>query len=116
MTYLIINYLTTAAVVVFVSEFAKANDKLVGFVTPLPLVTILTLIWLYVEHQSSTKISNHAYYIFWYGLPTLPMFLLFAYLLPKLGFWLTLITCVVFILAIFYVYVHLIKQFGIHLF
>ncbi len=116
MTYLIVKYLITAAVVVFVSEFAKASDKLGGFVAALPLVTILTLIWLYVEHQPSIKIANHAYYTFWYVLPTLPMFLLFPYLLPKLGFWPTLIACVIFTLVIFYVYVHLIKQFGIHLF
>lgn len=115
MTYLVIKYLITAAVVVLVSEFAKASDKLGGFIAALPLVTILTLIWLYVEHQPSTKIANHAYYTFWYVLPTLPMFLLFPYLLPKLEFWPTLIACVVFTLIIFYVYVHLIKQFGIHL-
>lgn len=115
MTYLIIKYLITAAVVVLVSEFAKASDKLGGFVAALPLVTILTLIWLYIEQQPSTKIANHAYYTFWYVLPTLPMFLLFPYLLPKLGFWPTLIACVIFTVAIFYIYVHLIKQFGINL-
>ncbi|MES2580166.1 MAG: DUF3147 family protein [Pseudomonadota bacterium] len=116
MTYLVVKYLITAAVVVLVSEFAKVSDKLGAFVAALPLVTILTLIWLYVEHQPTIKIANHAYYTFWYVLPTLPMFLLFAYLLPKLGFWPTLVACIVFTLAIFYGYVHLIKQFGIHLF
>ena len=115
MSYVIIKYLITAAVVVLVSEFAKANDKLGGLVAALPLVTVLTLIWLYIEQQPTLKIANHAYYTFWYVLPTLPMFLIFPYLLPKLGFWLTLSSCVVITLVIFYLYALALKQFGVNL-
>ena len=115
MTYLIIKYFITAAVVVLVSEFAKSSDKLGGLVAALPLVTVLTLIWLFVEKQPTTKIANHAYYTFWYVIPTLPMFLLFPYLLPKFGFWPTLLSCIVMTLVIFYVYAIVLKNFGIDL-
>ena len=115
MTYVIIKYFITAAVVVLISEFAKANDKLGGLVAALPLVTFLTLIWLYFEQQPALKIANHAYYTFWYVLPTLPMFLIFPYLLPKLGFWLTLTSCIIITLVIFYLYALALKQFGINL-
>ena len=112
MSYLFIKYLITAAVVVAVSEFAKANGSLIA---ALPLVTVLTLIWLFVEKQPVTKIANHAYYTFWYVIPTLPMFLLFPYLLPKFGFWPTLLSCVVVTLVIFYVYANVLKNFDIDL-
>jgi hypothetical protein len=115
MSYLFIKYFITAAVVVLVSELAKANDKLGSLIAALPLVTVLTLIWLYVEQQPVSKIANHAYYTFWYALPTLPLFLLFPYLLPKLGFWFTLIACIVFTLVVFYVYANVLKSFGINL-
>ena len=115
MTYTIIKYLITAAAVVIVSELAKSNDKLGSLVASLPLVTLLTLIWLFVEHQPIAKIANHAYYTFWYVLPTLPMFLLFPYLLPKLGFWPTLFACIIFTIVVFYVYARLLKIFGINL-
>jgi hypothetical protein len=115
MTYIIIKYLITAAVVVLVSELAKANDKLGGFIAALPLITLLALIWLQIENQSIAKIANHAYYTFWYAIPTLPMFLLFPYLLPKWGFWLTLLSCIVFTLLFFYLYVIGLKHFGIDL-
>ncbi len=115
MLYLILKYLITAAVVVAVSEFANANDKLGGLIAALPLVTVLALIWLYVEKQPMSKISNHAYYTFWYVIPTLPMFLIFPYLLPKLGFWPTLLACVVVTLVIFFVYANVLKNFGINL-
>ncbi len=57
---------------VVVSEAAKRNDKLGGFIAALPMVTLLTLFWLYFERQPETKIANHAYYNFWYVIPTLP--------------------------------------------
>lgn len=115
MSYVIIKYLITAGVVVLVSEIAKANDKLGGFIAALPLITILALIWLHIENQPMTKIANHAYYTFWYVIPTLPMFLLFPYLLPKLGFWVTLLACIGFTLLVFFFYVTGLKHFGVDL-
>lgn len=115
MRYLIFKYLITAGLVVLVSEFAKRSDKLGGFIAALPLVTVLTLIWLYVEQQPSSKIANHAYYTFWYVLPTLPMFLLFPYLLPKIGFIYSLVGCVVFTVIIFWLFTLALKPFGINL-
>lgn len=108
-------YLITAGVVVLVSEFAKRSDKLGGLIAALPLVTVLSLIWLYVEHQSVSKIANHAYYTFWYVLPTLPMFLLFPYLLPRWGFVITLISCVIFTMMMFVIFALIAKQFGVDL-
>lgn len=115
MQYLIMKYLVTAGIVVLVSEFAKRSDKLGGLIAALPLVTVLTLIWLYVEHQPTIKIANHAYYTFWYVLPTLPMFLLFPYLLPKIGFIFTLISCIIFTVSLFVVFALFMKQFGVNL-
>lgn len=115
MQYILLKYLITAGVVVLVSELAKRSDKLGGLIAALPLVTVLTLIWLYVEHQPASKIANHAYYTFWYVLPTLPMFLLFPYLLPKIGFVYTLISCVVFTILVFWGFALIMRHFGVDL-
>lgn len=80
MVWLITKYLTTAFVVVLISELAKRSDRIGSLVASLPLVTLLTLIWLYLEKQPIEKLSNHAYYTFWYVVPTLPMFLAFPLL------------------------------------
>ena len=99
--YLIIKYLVTAGIVVAVSEFAKRSDKLGALVASLPLVTVLTLIWLYVENQAAEKLSRHMSFTFWYVLPTLPMFLLFPWLLGKFGFWLALLMWLVTTILVF---------------
>lgn len=115
MQYLIVKYLVTAGVVVLVSELAKRSDKLGGLVAALPLVTVLTLIWLYVEQQPVSKIANHAWYTFWYVIPTLPMFLAFPVLLPRIGFWATLLACVVITMICFGVFAVAVRRFGIEL-
>ena len=115
MAWIITKYLITAGLVVFISEMAKRSDKLGGFIAALPLITLLTLIWLYVEKQSDEKIANHAYYTFWYVIPTLPMFLLFPYLLPKLGFWLTMGTSVVVTIICFGLFALFMKGIGVEL-
>ena len=79
----------------------------------LPLMTLLILFWLFFEKQPQDKIANHAYYTFWYVVGTLPFFLIFPFLLPKMGFVLSLSVSVVLTLIIFYVYCLLVKQFGI---
>ncbi len=115
MVWIISKYFLTAAVVVLVSELAKRSDKLGGLVAALPLVTILTLIWLYAENQSPEKIANHAWYTFWYVVPTLPMFLVFPILLPRLGFWPSLLACVIVTVVCFALFALLVRRFGIEL-
>ena len=115
MIWLIFKYFLTSAVVVAVSEFAKRSDRLGGLVAALPLVTLLTLVWLHVENQSEEKIANHAWYTFWYVVPTLPMFLAFPLLLPRIGFWGTFFTCIVITVACFWLLLLMVRKFGIEL-
>ena len=115
MYWLTTKYLLTAAVVVLVSELAKRSDKLGGFVAALPLVTFLALIWLYVEKQPEAKIANHAWYTFWYVVPTLPMFLVFPLLLPRIGFWPTILSSVVITIVCFLLFRMAIKPLGVDL-
>lgn len=115
MAWIITKYFLTAAVVVLVSEFAKRSDRLGGLIAALPLVTIMTLIWLYLEKQPEQKIANHAWYTFWYVLPTLPMFLAFPWLLPRLGFWPTLLASAAISLISFGLFVLIARRFGVEL-
>lgn len=115
MAWLITRYLITAAIVVGVSEAAKRSDRLGGLIAALPLVTVLALVWLYLDKQPATKIANHAWYTFWYVLPTLPMFLAFPVLLPRIGFWPTLLASVVITIGCFALTAWAVRPFGIQL-
>lgn len=115
MGWIFAKYLMTAAIVVVVSEVAKRSDKAGAFIASLPLVTILALIWLYVERQPQEKIANHAAYTFWYVIPTLPMFLTFPWLMARLGFWWALAASTAITIACFLGFAVLLRRFGVDL-
>lgn len=115
MPWLVVKYLITAGVVVAVSEFAKRSDRLGALIASLPLVTFLALIWLYVERQPAEKIANHAWYTFWYVVPTLPMFLLFPRLFARFGFWWALGLCALVTVACFGVFALVVRPLGVKL-
>jgi len=112
---ILIKYLITAGLVVLISEIAKRNDQWGGLMASLPLVTLLTLVWMQLEQQPIDKIANHAWYTFWYVLPTLPFFLIFPTLLKTCGFWLALLIAVGITLMIFLGFAKVVAMFGIEL-
>jgi hypothetical protein len=114
--FLLIKYAITALIIVLVSEVAKHTDRLGSLIASLPFVTISVMIWLHVERQGEEKIANHAYYTFWYVLPTLPMFLLMPWLLHRgWGFWLSLVLAVTLTMLCFAATAIICKRFGISL-
>ncbi len=115
MPWIITKYAITAAVVVLVSEVAKRSDRLGALIASLPMVTLLALTWLHIEKQPTEKIANHAWYTFWYVVPTLPMFLAFPLLLPRLGFWWTLGASAALTVVCFSLFALAVRPFGIQL-
>jgi len=105
----------TSLIIVVVSEIAKNYDRLAAFIASLPLVTLITLFWLYYENQPQEKIANHAYYTFWYVIPTLPMFVFFPWAIKIFGFWITFILSIFLTIIIFFLYATILKKFGINL-
>lgn len=115
MGWLITKYLLTAAVIVAASELAKRSDKLGALIVALPLVTIMAMVWLYIEKQPIEKIANHAWYTFWYVVPTLPMFLIFPTLLHRFGFWPALLISACITIICFGIFAVIVRAFGINL-
>ncbi len=115
MTLILIKFITTAAIIVFVSEIAKFSDRLGALIASLPLVTFITLFWLFYEDQGNEKIANHAYYTFWYVIPTLPMFLFFPWIIKHLSFWPSILLSILLTVVVFIAYALILKRFNIHL-
>jgi len=116
MGMLIFKYAFTAFVVVLVSEIAKRTEKVGALIASLPVATILIMIWLHVENAGAAKIAGYAYYTFWYVLPTLPMFLVFPWMLHRgAGFWTALAANCALTVALFFVTALVAKRFGVSL-
>ncbi|MCW7469762.1 DUF3147 family protein [Leptospira kanakyensis] len=115
MYFLFFKFIITAILIVVISEIAKRNDRMGALVGSLPLVTLLTLIWMYVENTSEEKIGNHSYYTFWYVLPTLPMFLIFPWLLKNFHFYLSVLFSILITFVLFYFLALFLKRYNIDL-
>ncbi|MFC3702114.1 DUF3147 family protein [Reinekea marina] len=114
--FILYKYLITAALVVLISEVAKRSANLGALIASLPIVTLLVLIWLHVEGAAADKITKHAFYTFWYVIPTLPMFLVFPLAYRKFGFWLSLVFVCILTVVLVALWSKLVSYFGIKLF
>lgn len=116
MTMLIAKYAVTALLIVTVSEVAKRMDRIGALISSLPFVTVMVMIWLHLENQGNSKIANHAWYTFWYVLPTLPMFLLLPWMLNRgSSFWTALGSAAGLTFVCFALTALIMKRFGVHL-
>jgi len=116
MLFLVLKYATTALIIVIVSEVAKRSDRAGALIASLPLVTVMAMIWLYWEKAGTGKIANHAYYTFWYVLPTVPMFLFVPWMLRRgVRFWPSLLAGCGLTFVCFALAAYVLKRWGISL-
>ena len=113
MLYFFLKLAITAGLIVLISEVAKKNDALGGFIAAMPLVTLFVLFWMYFEGVPEKKIGNHATFTLAYVIPTLPMFLIFPFLLSKIGFYGSILVSIITTLTFAYLTHLLILYLGI---
>lgn len=90
MPYYLLKIVLSAVVITAVTEIVKRSDRLGALLASLPFVTIVSMLWIYHEtapERRLEKVSTHALLVFWYVLPTLPMFLLFPWMARQWGFY-----------------------------
>jgi len=91
----LLKILISATTIWIVNEIVVKHSKpLIGsMIASLPLVSLLTFMWIYHDMrdrplEAVDRLATHSIGIFWFVLPSLPMFLVFPALLKKgLGFW-----------------------------
>lgn len=115
MLWLLTKYAITAGLVVAIGEAVRRSDRLGGLIGALPWVTVLALVWMHLEGQPEQKLARHAEYTLWYVLPTLPMFGVFPWLLPRWGFWPALAGSAVLTIASFLLCASLLRRWGVEL-
>lgn len=112
----ITKFALSALVIVIVTKVQLVHDRLSALLIALPLTSLLAMIWMRAEGQSSDRIANHSEGTFWFVLPTLPMFLVFPWMLRNgWGFGTALAANCVLTAVLFFLLVWALKPFGISL-
>jgi len=91
MLYLVIKALVSGLIVAAASEVARRQPGWGGLIVSLPMVSLLSFVWLWRETGDPEQIARLAVGSFWFFLPSMPLFLVLPLLLRSgTGFWLAL--------------------------
>ena len=116
MTLYLIKLFISASVIVAVSEISKRTGFWGGALASLPLVSFISMIWLYMETRNVEKIASLSISIFWFVLPSLILFALLPVLLRmKMGFALSLTLSTGTMFAGYLLMVMVLGKFGIRI-
>lgn len=116
MLYYAVKLLISATIIVAVSELAKRQAAWAGALASLPLVSLLAMVWLYIDTRSAEQVASLSMSIFWLVLPSLVLFLaLPLYLRHGLGFTVSLTLAMVAMLAAYGLMLLALRQAGLGL-
>lgn len=119
----IIKLVLSAGLIYVVNEVVIRHSRpaLGSLIASLPLVSLITFVWIYYGMQGdpaarTEKLAAHSAGVFWFVLPSLPMFLIFPWLLRKgLSFWPNLLLCCLITMGLYAAMALVLKRFGIAL-
>lgn len=83
MMYYLIKVLVSAVLITLISEISKRSSVIGSILASVPLLSVLSLIWLYVDTKDVKLISDLSKDIFYLVIPSLSFFIILPVLLKK---------------------------------
>ena len=94
--------LLSGLLIALASTLARRQPAFGALIVSLPLVSVLSMVWLWRDHPEPETMARYVQSTFWYFLPTMPMFLLIPALLRRgVGFWPSLLAGCVLTMALY---------------
>ena len=116
MTYYLIKIVITTILIVVISEIAKRSTFIGAILASVPLVSVLAMIWLYIDTKDVTKISSLSTSVFWLVIPSLALFLALPLLLKQgLNFYLSISISIGLTVGCYWIMVSALNHFGVEL-
>ena len=108
--------IVSSILLVCIAEIAKRNSLIASLIASLPLVSILAMVWLYIDTKDSVKVANLATGTFWFVLPSLALFISLPLLIKKgFNFYLSLIISCTLTIICYALMLVILKKFNIKL-
>ena len=116
MPYYIIKIAISVFLIVVISEIAKRSTLLGGILASVPLVSVLAMIWLYVETRDVERVALLSTSVFWLVIPSLALFLVLPVLLKKgLHFYISLGVSLTVTVLCYFIMIAILHKLGIRL-
>ncbi len=116
MTYYLIKIAVTTILVVLISEIAKRSSLVGAILASIPVVSVLAMIWLYIDTNNVAKVSALASSVFWLVIPSLALFVTLPVLLKQgMNFYLSMGISILVTIVCYWLMVTFLDQFGVKL-
>ena len=114
MIYTLSKLLITSLLIVAISEISKRSSFIGALLASLPLVSVLAMIWLYIDTKDIEKVSALASSVFWLVLPSLVFFISLPLLLKRgLDFYLSMGLSTLLTAGCYFLLIRILLRFGI---
>lgn len=116
MLYYIVKVIVSALLIVAIAEISKRSSLVGALLASVPLVSVLAMIWLYIDTRDADKVASLASGIFWLVLPSLALFIALPLLLRQgMDFYLSLALSIAITIGCYGLMVFTLKQLGVEL-
>jgi hypothetical protein len=116
LTYFLIKIAVTTVLVVAISEIAKRSSLVAAILASVPLISVLAMIWLYIDTKDVVRVSSLATSVFWLVLPSLAFFVTLPLLLKQgLQFYLSISISIVITACCYWLMVTVLGHYGVKL-
>ena len=116
MSYTIIKVIITSLLIVAVSELSKRSSLFGALLASLPLISVLAILWLYIDTKDVGKVADLASSVFWLVIPSLVFFISLAILLKKeFNFYLSMGLSASVTAGCYFIMIALLTRYGIKL-
>jgi len=114
--YYMIKIVITTLLIVAISEIAKRNTFMGAILASVPLVSVLAMLWLYIDTKDISKVIALSSSIFWLVLPSLTLFVSLPLLLKQnINFYLSVSISIFITILSYWLMISILNHFGIKL-
>ena len=116
MAYNIIKILISAILIALISEVSKRSTFFGAILASIPLVSVMAMIWLYIDTNDSLQVVQLSKSIFWLVIPSLVIFITFPiFIRLQLSFYTALSASLIAMVATYFITIAILDKFDIHL-
>ena len=112
----VIKLLLSSGIIVIVSELAKKNTLIGGLIASIPLVSVMAMVWLYIDTKDIENINALSKSILWMVIPSLALFISLPVLLKSgVNFYISMGISILVTMGCYWLTISALAKFGIKL-
>ena len=112
----VIKLLLSSGIIVIVSEIARKNTFIGGLIASIPLVSVMAMVWLYIDTKDIENINALSKSILWMVVPSLALFISLPVLLKSgVNFYISMGISILVTMGCYWLTIAALTKFGIKL-